>query len=602
MKVSTLPRFLLGSRSAILEVAASRVAIPVGVLLVVSAGLAREYDGEDLVHEPWHILRPLAASLVSGSLLFAIVAFAALAIRARKGTGTPPTPLRAYLSFMGLFWMTAPLAWLYAIPYERMLSPVEAVEVNLWTLALVALWRVVLMSRVVGVVYGIGIVPAFFFVMLFADIVTFAAVSLAPTPIIDVMGGIRHSARDQLVADTTFLLQIYSVLSFPVWAIGALIALCRIQPDFPTLPEPGSLPRSRSLYVFALASILAFAPLLIIAQPEQIRRHTAEGMLLSGRVAEGLAYMSRFESDDFPPQWEPPPRLGYGEDRPPTRSIADAMAADLPTSWPAPWVAEIYVPAIRRYLHMQLDPHGPFSLSRTVEALNESGLIADVSVDALAIARFVHEFDPALPDEDRAAIESLLRLHDTDRMGEWTPDEAAARLNAAIYKDESDMVQTILSAGIDPNHRPPGSFAKTPLVQAVGWSNFRAAQLLIAAGADVNLPSGSDGPPAHAAILERETEILTLLLDRGADPNAPSPRNKTLLHAAIFYSNIEATRILLERDDVRARVNIADDSGWTPLHRAYQRGNAEIIRLLLDAGADPNARDTNGRLPSDMKR
>src|SRR5206468_2426101 len=96
---------------------------------VLSAGLAREYDGEDLLAEPWHLAIPLGASLASSFLLFA-VAYVVAVFR-----GAPCEPFYGrYLYFLGLFWMTAPLAWLYAIPYERFLSPVGAVQANLLTL------------------------------------------------------------------------------------------------------------------------------------------------------------------------------------------------------------------------------------------------------------------------------------------------------------------------------------------------------------------------------------------------------------------------------------------------------------------------------------
>ena len=63
MTLSTLPRYLLGRESAILEVIESRGVLLLGFLFVLSAGFAREYDGEDLVAEPWHVLIPLAASV-----------------------------------------------------------------------------------------------------------------------------------------------------------------------------------------------------------------------------------------------------------------------------------------------------------------------------------------------------------------------------------------------------------------------------------------------------------------------------------------------------------------------------------------------------------
>ena len=137
MRLSTLFRFLVGHRDAILELAASRWTILIGAIFVVSAGFAREYDGEDLIHEPWHALRPLGASLASGTTLFLLV-HGAVMLCSRKADAKPPGIGRSYVIFLGLFWMTAPMAWLYAIPYERFMSPVDAIGVNLWTLALVA--------------------------------------------------------------------------------------------------------------------------------------------------------------------------------------------------------------------------------------------------------------------------------------------------------------------------------------------------------------------------------------------------------------------------------------------------------------------------------
>ena len=37
-------------------------------------------------------------------------------------------------------------------------------------------------------------------------------------------------------------------------------------------------------------------------------------------------------------------------------------------------------------------------------------------------------------------------------------------------------------------------------------------------------------------------------------------------------------------------VNVPDFKGWTPLHYACSENNLELVQLLLEAGADPNAR------------
>ena len=107
MGIGTLLRYLIGDRAAIQEIAGSRRALWVGLVFVVSAGLAREYDGEDLLHEPWHALIPLAASLVSSFILF-LLCFA----KVMASDPARPPFFSAYRSFLTLFWMTAPLAWL----------------------------------------------------------------------------------------------------------------------------------------------------------------------------------------------------------------------------------------------------------------------------------------------------------------------------------------------------------------------------------------------------------------------------------------------------------------------------------------------------------
>src|SRR5919204_6475497 len=123
MPIRTLLRYLLGDRQAIFVIAADRWALVLGFLFVLSAGFAREYDGEDLLHEPWHAVLPVGASLLTSFLLFSLTYGVAKA----KGASGPPF-LAAYGVFLSLFWVTAPLAWLYAIPYQRFLGPVEATQ------------------------------------------------------------------------------------------------------------------------------------------------------------------------------------------------------------------------------------------------------------------------------------------------------------------------------------------------------------------------------------------------------------------------------------------------------------------------------------------
>jgi len=194
MTLKTLVGFLIGRQDAILQVATSRSALWVAGLFVLSAGFAREHDQEDLRADPWYVLLPLAASLLTSCILFLLVYMVSL----RRTV--EPVPIRgAYRSFLTTYWMTAPLAWLYAIPVERIYTDADATGANLSLLALVALWRVALITRVVQVLFGASLGAAFVLVMFFADSLAVAVLYFTPLPIFNIMGGIRLSASERLI-------------------------------------------------------------------------------------------------------------------------------------------------------------------------------------------------------------------------------------------------------------------------------------------------------------------------------------------------------------------------------------------------------------------
>ena len=91
-------------------------------------------------------------------------------------------------------------------------------------------------------------------------------------------------------------------------------------------------------------------------------------------------------------------------------------------------------------------------------------------------------------------------------------------------------------------------------------------------------------------------EDLTRASDRGADINAGDINNGwTSLHeAAAFSEKPEVISLLL---DGGADINARSISGSTPLHLAASFQTAEIVALLLDRGADINSRDMDGETP-----
>jgi hypothetical protein len=338
MRLTAIPAYLVGNRRAILEIASDRRALGVAALLVLSAALARNYDRASLLHEPWRLLGPFVASLAISGALFSVIYFFAQ----RKGMESPGIR-PAYLSFLALYWMMAPMAWLYGIPYERFYSPIKAIDANLWTLALVSAWRVILMTRVVSVLFGLRARAALPLVMLVSDVAALAALYLVPLPVINLMGGVPEQ---QEIAITAFLVTLLCWVTLPIWIIMAGVAalFSRRQPEW-HVPATADRPEgTRGAAAFAALSVVFWATLLPFTQPEQQLARRVDRVYQSEGPAAALALMSAHERSEFPPDWQPPPRRFSGE--PPVYEVLDLLEA-LADHPHAAWLGEHYARRFR---------------------------------------------------------------------------------------------------------------------------------------------------------------------------------------------------------------------------------------------------------------
>lgn len=97
--------------------------------------------------------------------------------------------------------------------------------------------------------------------------------------------------------------------------------------------------------------------------------------------------------------------------------------------------------------------------------------------------------------------------------------------------------------------------------------------------------------PLHLAALEDHVTVAQQLVQ--ACPNAPAATTQsgyTPLHTACYAGRLNAARFLVAAD--RSIVNaVTNQARFTPLHLAAQQGHSDIVYLLLEHGADPNARN-----------
>jgi ankyrin repeat protein len=108
--------------------------------------------------------------------------------------------------------------------------------------------------------------------------------------------------------------------------------------------------------------------------------------------------------------------------------------------------------------------------------------------------------------------------------------------------------------------------------------------------------------PLHLAAAFGGKEATALLLTHGAHVHrfSRNPMRNQPLHACIALSqDVETVRLLIAQG---ADVNMEQAAGYTPLHQAAASGNAELIRILLEAGANPASVCHQGKTPADYAR
>ncbi len=183
--------------------------------------------------------------------------------------------------------------------------------------------------------------------------------------------------------------------------------------------------------------------------------------------------------------------------------------------------------------------------------------------------------------KDRFGLEGVLTILPH---GSWTPLMYAAR------QGSSDAARTLLDAGASINLTDPDG--TTALMVAIINSHYDTAALLTERGADVNIVDKSGmaalyaavdmntlgevfGRPGRAVVSKLTAlDLMKVLLEHGANPNA-ALKTPTLQRA---HTPGEPTL----------------GEGSTPLMRAAKNGDSATIRLLIDHGAELNARQKNG--------
>eukprot|EP00210_Caulerpa_lentillifera_P003453 g3295.t1 len=139
-----------------------------------------------------------------------------------------------------------------------------------------------------------------------------------------------------------------------------------------------------------------------------------------------------------------------------------------------------------------------------------------------------------------------------------------------------------------------------PLHRAAEYNWISATKVLLQAGAELVEYAYNAGAPIHWAAAAGSIEVLKILIDAGTHIEArpfAGLRETPLSYAVRNDGPVSAIQILLDNG---AFPDVKDMDGFTPLHRAAERGAVDIIAALVKAGAKVSTRNKNGDYPVDI--
>ena len=191
--------------------------------------------------------------------------------------------------------------------------------------------------------------------------------------------------------------------------------------------------------------------------------------------------------------------------------------------------------------------------------------------------------DAAAVDEALAADPGIATARDGDGV--------SATMHA-LYRGQASLAETI--AAILP---------ELDIFEAAALGRVDRLHELLGADPELARARSADGftalhYPAFFGI-GAAADVSRALLACGADVNARSDNALAVLpiHSAVAGGQDEVVAVLI---DVGADVNARQRHGWTPLHGAAQNGSLQSVERLLAAGADPAARNDDGRSAADL--
>ncbi|MBL5901079.1 ankyrin repeat domain-containing protein [Lelliottia amnigena] len=173
----------------------------------------------------------------------------------------------------------------------------------------------------------------------------------------------------------------------------------------------------------------------------------------------------------------------------------------------------------------------------------------------------------------------------------------------AAEQGNANALQACLDKGVDIN--ATNRQKRTAVIIASLHKHYSCVELLISAGADIDKQDQTCFNPFLISCLTNDVTLLRIVLPANPDLDRLTRFGGVGITPASEKGHVDIVRELLTHTDIN--VNHTNFVGWTPLLEAIvlNDGGAkqqEIVKLLLDHGANPHMTDKYGKSPLELAR
>ncbi|OHD62537.1 MAG: hypothetical protein A2014_00230 [Spirochaetes bacterium GWF1_49_6] len=202
------------------------------------------------------------------------------------------------------------------------------------------------------------------------------------------------------------------------------------------------------------------------------------------------------------------------------------------------------------------------------------------------------ELDTAIEAKDITKVRAILMTNTGVNTGNMGVDSL---LHLAVSTENTEIAKFFIDMGADVKVKEyinSNEFNISVLHTACLKDDFNMVKMLVEKGAEIDAMDGKGRTPLFDACAVGDVDIVKYLFEHGASLTYREPVKGTYpIHEACYWDNADVVKYLL---GIGLNKNLTDFAGQTPFKYAVKGENLDIIKMIVDSGAEIDNKGTDG--------